>query len=75
MAEGWKLTTRRTNPKGGPDLQGLVVVRVADKQVAAAMVEREMPDALILIDSEASPELLDKYEVEPGTLMVLMEGQ
>jgi hypothetical protein len=75
MAEGWNVVTRRTDPKGGPDLHGRFVVRVPDKQAAVALVESKVPDAMILIDSEASAEALDKNNVQPGEVFVLVEGQ
>jgi hypothetical protein len=75
MAEGWKFKTRRPNPDGGADLLGLVVVRVADQHGAIAVAASKMPDAIIEIDSEASPELLEEYDMKPGQMLILMEGQ
>ena len=34
-----------------------------------------MPDAILEIDSEASLELLEEYDMKPGQMLVLMEGQ
>jgi hypothetical protein len=75
MAEGWNIVTRRSDPNGGPDLHGRFVVRVADKETAVSLVESKMPDAMVLIDSEASAETLDTYLVKPGELFVLVEGK
>ena len=75
MAEGWKLRTRRPDPKGGPELQGLVVVRVADQGMAVALAVSRMQDAIFQVDSEASAEFFDEYDVKPGHMLVLMEGQ
>ena len=75
MAEGWKFRTRRPNPDGGADLLGLVVVRVADQHGAILVASSKMPDAVLEVDSEASPELLEEYDMKPGQMLILMEGQ
>jgi hypothetical protein len=75
MAEGWKFKTKRPDPDGGPDLLGLVVVRVADQHGALEVAASKMPDAILEIDSEASLELLEEYDMKPGQMLVLMEGQ
>jgi hypothetical protein len=74
MAAGWKFKTRRPNPNGGPDLQGLVLVHVADQHGAIVVAASKMQDAIFEIDSEASPELLAQYDVKPGKVLILMEG-
>jgi hypothetical protein len=75
MKVGWKFKTRRPDPKGGPDLQGLIVVHVADQGAAIVVAASKMQDAIFEIDSEASPEMLAEYDVKPGQMLVLMEGQ
>jgi hypothetical protein len=75
MAEGWNITTRRSDPDGGPDLRGAFVVRVADRQTAVALVQSKMPDAMVLIDTETSPEVFEKYDIKPGEVFVLVEGK
>jgi hypothetical protein len=74
MAEGWKFKFTRPNPDGGPDLQGLAVVHVADQGAAIVVAASKMQDAIFAVDSEASPELLDQYNIKPGEMLVLMEG-
>jgi hypothetical protein len=74
VAEGWNLITLRLNPRGGANLKGHVVVRVADDRTAVAIVQRTMPDAVISVDCEASLEALDQYDVKPGEALVLWES-
>jgi hypothetical protein len=75
MADGWNITTRRPDPAGGPDLRGAFVVRVSDRLTAIAVIQSKMPDALVQIDSETSPEVFEKYDVKPGGVFVLVEGK
>jgi hypothetical protein len=72
---GWKFKIRRPDPKGSPDLQSLVVVHVADQLEAITMAASRMPRAILEIDSEASAELLEQYDIEPGQMLVLVEVQ
>jgi hypothetical protein len=51
------------------------VVHVADQQTAVALVVSKMPDAMVLIDSETSPEVFEKYDIKPGEVFVLVEGK
>ena len=74
MAHGWKLTYRRPNPDGGSELQGIAVVHVGDKFGAIAVAASKMPDAAFTISSEASAEMLEDDGVEPGQMLVLIEG-
>jgi hypothetical protein len=74
MAEGWNIITRRSDSKGGPDLHGRFIVRIAEKETAVAMVESVMKDAMVLVDSEASPEALERYGVKPGKMLVLVDA-
>jgi hypothetical protein len=60
---------------GGPDLRGAFVVRVSDRLTAIAVVQSKMPDAMVQIDSETSPEVFEKYYVKPGEVFVLLEGK
>jgi hypothetical protein len=55
-------------------LQGAFVVRVADPQTAVALVQSKMPDAIVRVDSETSPEIFEKYDIKPGEVFVLVEG-
>jgi hypothetical protein len=75
MAQGWNIVTRRSDPKGGLDLHGRVVARISDKEGAALAVQTKMPDAMVLIDSETSPEVFEKYDIKPGEVFVLVEGK
>jgi hypothetical protein len=75
MAEGWNIVTRRSDPDGGPDLRGAFVVRVADRQAAVALVQSKMPDAVVRIDSETSPEVFEKYDMMLGEALLLVEGK
>jgi hypothetical protein len=75
VAQGWKFKMTRPNPDGGPNLQGLVVVHVADQQGAIIVAGSKMQDAIFQIDSEASAELLGQYDIKPGEMLVLVEGQ
>jgi hypothetical protein len=75
MAQGWNIVTRRSDPDGGPDLQGAFVVHVADPRTAVALVQSKMPDAMVKIDSETSPEVFETYDVKPGEVFVLVEGK
>jgi hypothetical protein len=75
MAQGWNIVTRLTDPDGGSVLQGAFVVRVVDPQTAVALVQSKMPDAIVRIDSETSPEVFEKYGIKPGEVFVLVEGQ
>jgi hypothetical protein len=75
MAEGWYVTTTRSDPDGGPDLQGRFLVRVADRRTAIALVESKRPDAAVLADQRASREQFEKYDVRPGEVMVLWEAK
>jgi hypothetical protein len=75
MAEGWNITTRRPDPKGGTDLVGAFVVRVSDPHMAVALVQSKMPDATVKIDTETSPEVFERYDVKPGEVFVLVEGK
>jgi hypothetical protein len=74
VAQGWKLKTMRPNPEGGADLQGLVAVHIADQLGAIVFAKSKIPDAIFEIDSEASPEFLDQYDVKPGQFLILIEG-
>ena len=53
MAQGWNFKFTRPNPKGGADLQGLIVVHVADQYDAVVLATSKMQDAVFTIDSEA----------------------
>jgi hypothetical protein len=75
MADGWNIITTRPDPAGGPDLRGAFVVRVSDRLTAIAVVQSKMPDAMVQIDSETSPEVFEKYDVKPGEVFVLVEGK
>jgi hypothetical protein len=75
MAEGWNIVTRRADPNGGPNLIGRLIVRVSDKEGAVALVVSNMPDAMVLIDTEASAETFKRHDVEPGGMAVLSEVQ
>ncbi len=75
MADGWNIITTRPDPAGGPDLRGAFVVRVSDRLTAIAVVQNKMPDAMVQIDSETSPEVFEKYGVKPGEVFVLVEGK
>jgi|HubBroStandDraft_2_1064218.scaffolds.fasta_scaffold1197899_2 hypothetical protein len=68
MAQGWKFRTKRPNPKGGPDLQGMIVVRVADQLGARLVAADKLPDATI------SAEFLEQYDIKPGQTLILIEG-
>jgi hypothetical protein len=57
VADGWNIITTRPDPAGGPDLRGAFVVRVSDRLTAIAVVQSKMPDAMVQIDSETSPEV------------------
>ena len=54
MAQGWNLKFTRPNPKGGADLQGLIVVHVVDQYDAVVLATSKMQDAVFTINSEAS---------------------
>jgi hypothetical protein len=75
MAEGWTIVTRRADPEGGPDLIGRRIVRVSDQEGAVALVVRHMPDALVLLDMEASAQTFERYDVKPGGMLELSEFQ
>jgi hypothetical protein len=75
MAEGWYVTTRRSDPKGDPDLHGRFLAHVADRQKAIALVARLHPDAMILADQEATLEQFEKYDVKLGAVRALWEAQ
>jgi hypothetical protein len=75
MADGWNIRTRRHNPDGGLDLVGCCIVRVTDAQAAELLVRSKMPDTVVWIDSEASPGVLDSYDIESGDMLVLFEGR
>jgi len=75
MVEGWNIKTRRANPDGGSDLYGRVLVRVADAPTAVALFQSMMPNAVVLIDSEASAQAVDEYDLSPGDVLVLVEGK
>jgi hypothetical protein len=75
MADGWNIITTRPDPAGGPDLRGAFVVRVADPQTAIALVQSKMPDAMVRIDSETSPEVFEKYDMMQGEALLLVEGK
>lgn len=75
MAKGWNIVTRRPDPKGGHDLQGRFLVAVADKAVAVALVQSELPDAQVWVDSEASDEAIKTYAIRPGQVLALVEGR
>jgi hypothetical protein len=34
-----------------------------------------MPNAIVRIDTETSPEALEKYDIKPGEVFVLVEGK
>jgi hypothetical protein len=74
VAEGWNLKFTRPNPKGGPDLQRLIVVHVADQYGAVVLATSKMQDAVFTIDSEASLKSLAEHDVKPGQMLVLVEG-
>jgi hypothetical protein len=74
MVQGWNIVTRLTDPDGGSVLQGAFVVRVADPQAAVGLVQSKMPDAIVRIDSETSPEVFKKKDIKPGEVFVLVEG-
>ena len=74
MAQGWNLKFTRPNPKGGADLQGLIVVHVADQYDAVVLATSKMQDAVFTINSEASVGSLAEHDVKPGQMLVLVEG-
>jgi hypothetical protein len=75
VADGWNIITRRPDPAGGPDLQGAFVVRVSDRRTAIGLIQNQMPDTVVQIDSETSPEVFEKYDIKPGQVFVLVEGK
>jgi hypothetical protein len=75
MADGWNIITTRPDPAGGPDLRGAFVVRVSDRLTAIAVVQSKMPDAMVQIDSETSPEVFEKYDMMLGEALLLVEGK
>jgi hypothetical protein len=75
MAEGWCVTTTRSDPNGGPDLQGRFLVRVSNRRKATALVQSSHPDAMVLANQEATVEQFEKYGVKPGEVMVIWEAQ
>jgi hypothetical protein len=75
MADGWNIITTRPDPAGGPDLRGAFVVRVSDRLTAIAVVQSKMPDAMVQIDSETSPEVFEKYDMMLGEALLVVEGR
>ena len=71
----WNIITTRPDPAGGPDLRGAFVVRVSDRLTAIAVVQSKMPDAMVQIDSETSPEVFEKYDMMLGEARLLVEGK
>ena len=72
MAQGWNFKFTRPNPKGGADLQGLIVVHVADQYDGVVWATRKMQDAVFTIDWRL--ESLTEHDVKPGQMLVLVEG-
>jgi hypothetical protein len=56
-------------------LRGAFVVRVSDRLTAIAVVQSKMPDAMVQIDSETSPEVFEKYDMMLGEALLLVEGK
>jgi hypothetical protein len=50
-------------------------VRVSDRLTAIAVVQSKMPDAMVQIDSETSPEVFEKYDMMLGEALLLVEGK
>ena len=50
------------------------MVRVSDRLTAIGLIQNQMPDTVVQIDSETSPEVFEKYDIKPGEVFVLVEG-
>jgi hypothetical protein len=75
MAKGWKISAVRPGRgASGAMREELFLVAIADKVEAVKAVQACLPDAEIKIASEASPDILAKYEVGDGQMFVVPEG-
>jgi len=74
MAKEWKIVTVLPNPGGATPLQEWSLVAIPDKGEAIRAIKARHPHAAIRVDSEADAELLTKYDVRDGKIIVLVEG-
>ena len=75
MAKGWKVSAVRPGRgASGAMRQELFLVAVPDKVEAVRAVQACLPDAEVKIDSEASQDILAKYQMIDGEMFVLPEG-
>jgi hypothetical protein len=73
MAKGWKISTVRLGRSGSAMRRELFLVAIPDEVEAVRAVQACLPDAEVKLDSEASPDLLEEYEVSDGEMFVLPE--
>ena len=74
MAKGWKIVTVLPNTGSGAPLQEWLLVAIPDKARAIRPVKALHPHAAKRVDSEADAELLAKYDVRDGKIVVLVKG-
>jgi hypothetical protein len=74
MAKGWKIVTVLPNAGSGAPLQEWLLVAIPDKGRAISAVKALHPHAAIRVDSEADAELLARYDVREGKIVVLVKG-
>jgi hypothetical protein len=74
MAKGWKIVTIMPNPGGESPLQEWALVAIPNKGEAIRAIKARHPHAAVRVDSEADAELLAKYDVRDGRIVVLAEG-
>jgi hypothetical protein len=74
MAKAWKISTVRLGRGGSATRHELFLVAIPDKVEAVRAVQACLPDAEVEIDSEASRDLLEEYQLGDGEMFVLPEG-
>jgi hypothetical protein len=74
MTTGWKIVTVLPNRRGGAPLQEWALVAIPDKGEGIRAIKARHPHAAIRVHSEGDAELLAKYDVRDGKIVVLVEG-
>ncbi len=74
MAKGWIIIAHRKQEDTGASLKEWYAVAIPDRvrAVEALRSQRDLLDATLTVDSEASPEYLDQLDVKDGQILSIV---
>jgi hypothetical protein len=67
MAKGWDISALRPNDKP----YGRFLVAIADRDAAIRAIQAWLPDAKVVINSEAPPETLARFGLDNGKILAV----